>query len=472
MLAPKDLQTAQSQSGAADTVRANATVNGKSISASAVYQVGATAGSTASASLSLSLVDANGQASSSVTPGKPLTARATLLDAKGSPVPNALVSFTTVGTLAILAPASGATLTNAQGVASISLSPKDLTTALAQAGSGDTLKAAATVGNNPLIASANFQLGTSGVSLSLVAPASGSLNLKAYETTLIKVDVLVNGAAYTSDPVTVNFSSGCVNTGRASLPASVTTSNGRAQVLYSDLGCASTDVVTASFPGAGGVSANLVVASPQAASLSFISATPSDQAIVIKGAGGIGRSETATLTFAALDTAGKPLPNQQINFAVNSAQPVTLQTSSATTDANGRVVASVSSGSLPTTFRVIASFASAPSISTISGVVTVSNGVPTQSAFSLSVSSPNIEGYSIDNTSATVSVLLADASGNPVVDGTPVVFLTDSGAVGSSSNGGCVTVNGQFQHGHRQHHWPDRDFPLGQYGQVPVSIWR
>ncbi|WP_338844968.1 Ig-like domain-containing protein [Massilia sp. W12] len=441
-LAPKDAATAQAQSGAADTIRASASVNGKNLSAQAIYQIGTSGGNAASASLSLQLQDSNGQSANSLTPGKPLTARATLLDAKGTPIPNALVSFATAGALAQLTPASGATLTNAQGVASINLSPKDLATALSQAGSADSLKAVATVGSNPLLASANFQLGASGVTLSLVAPASGAQALNAYDTAQIKVDVLVNGSPYTADPVTVNFSSACALSGRANLPASASTANGRAQVVYADAGCAASDTVTASFPGAPSVSATLNVASPQAASLSFVAASPSDQAIVIKGAGGIGRSETATLTFIALDTAGKPLPNQLINFSVNAGQPVTLQTASASTDANGKVSASVSSGTQATTFRVIAAFAGNPSISTISGNITVSNGVPTQSAFSLSTASSNIEGWSIDNTQTSITALLADASGNPVVDGTPIVFQTDSGAVGSSSNGGCNTSNG------------------------------
>jgi hypothetical protein len=38
--------------------------------------------------------------------------------------------------------------------------------------------------------------------------------------------------------------------------------------------------------------------------------------------------------------------------------------------------------------------------------------------------------------------MLADAFGNPVPDGTPVVFQTSMGAVGSSDKGGCNTVNG------------------------------
>jgi hypothetical protein len=37
---------------------------------------------------------------------------------------------------------------------------------------------------------------------------------------------------------------------------------------------------------------------------------------------------------------------------------------------------------------------------------------------------------------------VADAFGNPVPDGTPIVFQTNMGSVGSSSKGGCNTVNG------------------------------
>lgn len=441
-LQPKDLQTAQSQSGAADTLVATSTLNGKAFSAQAVYQTGATVASTASASLNLALVNASGQTANSVTPSSPITAKATLLDAKGAPIANTLVTFATSGVYTILSPASGATLTNAQGIASITIVPKDLNTALAQSGTADSIKATATVGSNPLLSSANFQLGTAGVTLALVAPSSGSLNLNAYDTTLLKVDVLVNGTLYTADPININFSSGCTSNGRASMPASATTVNGRAQIVYTDKGCGGTDIVTAAFAGAPSVTASLIVSAPVAASLGFVSATPSDQAIVIKGAGGVGRSETATLTFIALDTAGKPLQNQLVNFSVNSTQTVTLQASSATTDSNGRAVATVNSGTLPTTFRVIAAFADKPTISTVSSVVTVSNGAATQTAFSLSQILGNIEGWEVDNTSNTVAILLADASGNPVVDGTPVVFQTDSGAIGSASNGGCVTVNG------------------------------
>ncbi len=439
---PKDLLTAQTQSGAADAIKASFALNGKAYTSSAIYQIGSSQSNTASASLSLSLVNAAGQSATSTSSSNPLIAKAKVLDAKGLPIANALVSFATSGLFTILSPASGATLTNAQGIASISIVPKDLSIALTQSGAADSIKATTTIGSNPLISSANFQLGATGVSLALVEPVGGTVNLNAYDTTFLKFDVLVNGAPYTTDPVVLNFSSGCASTGRASLPATATTTNGRAQIAYTDNGCGGTDIVNATFTGAPTVSAKLVVAAPVASSLSFVEASPADKAIVIKGAGGTGRSETAALTFIAFDTTGKPLQNQLVNFAVNSTQPVSLQTTSAITNSQGKVTANVNSGTQPTTFRVIASFASNPSISTVSGVVTVSNGTPTQGAFSLSQGVANIEGWNVDNVTNSVTILLADAFGNPVADGTPVVFQTDSGAIGSSNNGGCATSNG------------------------------
>lgn len=390
----------------------------------------------------LVLVDAQGAPSQALTLAGPITAQATVVDITGKPVPNTIVTFATGGTLSTLSPASGSVLTNASGVATVNLTPKDLLTAQTQAGAADTVTATATVGTQPLSAKANYQLGVTSVSLKLAAPASGTVSLSSYGTTSIKVDVFANGTPYTAQPVNVNFSSNCAGAGKATLPATASTLNGQAQVVYLDKGCSGTDVVTVSLTGAQPITASLVVAPPVASSIGFVSAIPSDKAIVLQGSGGNGRVETATLTFKALDTSGQPLANQSINFSVNPAGVVNLQSTSAITGADGTAVVTVNSGSVATTFRVIATFANQPSISTLSDTVTVTTGQPIQAAFSLSVEKFNISGWNHDNEQTKVNILLADANGNPVADGTPVVFSTDSGAIGSSSIGGCITTNG------------------------------
>jgi hypothetical protein len=87
-----------------------------------------------------------------------------------------------------------------------------------------------------------------------------------------------------------------------------------------------------------------------------------------------------------------------------------------------------------------------PDISTTSDSIVVTTGLPVQRAFSLSVDTPNVEGWNRDSSpdkpAAHVQIMLADAFGNPVPDGTPVVFQTNMGSVGSSNKGGCNTVNG------------------------------
>ncbi|MFD2273869.1 hypothetical protein ACFS07_30355 [Undibacterium arcticum] len=66
---------------------------------------------------------------------------------------------------------------------------------------------------------------------------------------------------------------------------------------------------------------------------------------------------------------------------MNPANVVSLQSTSGTTGSDGTAVVTVNSGSVPTTFRVIAAFNNQPAISTISDSVTVTTGQPVQAAF-------------------------------------------------------------------------------------------
>ena len=355
-----------------------------------------------------------------------------------SPLAGAVVTFALKESFATLSPPAGTALTDSNGIATITIRI-DLATAQLQGGAADTVSAAVTIGTQALTDTADYKIGVSAISLQLVAPSPSTINIKAYETTPIKVNVFSDGVLYTSQPVTVEFTSACAGT-KADLPASATTVNGQAQVVYRDKGCSNADTVTISSSGAQSITATIISAPPVAASIGFVSATPSDKAIVIQGAGGTGRTETATLTFKALDTAGQPLPNTIVTFTVNSTQPVSLQTLTAITAADGTVTASVNSGTQPTTFRVIATLPSGQS--TISDTITVTTGQPVQAAFSISAEKFNIEGWSHDNEKTKINILLADQFGNPVADGTPVVFQTDSGAIGSSAIGGCTTTNG------------------------------
>jgi hypothetical protein len=407
------------------------------ITGEATYTVGSTATSTAS--LAVSLANPSGQASTSVTSTLPLTAKALVKDQDGKAIANALVIFTTDNALAVLSPSAGTALTDAGGVASVTLRPANLAV-----GGAGTLKAAVTVGGNTIASDINYSVNATALTLSALTLTPA--HIAAYGSTVVSVDVLAAGVKYTGQAVTVNFtSSSCAALGKATLPATASTIGGSAKIVYRDQGCGDVDQISASIDGTTVASvASLTIDAPTVASIQFASASPTDKSIVIAGQGGNGRVETATLTFTVLDNSGNPSPGKLIDFSTTSPD-VTVNIASATSDASGRVITTVNSRSTPTSFRVRATLRGA-AISTLSDSVVVTTGLPVQRAFSLSVGSPNIEGWNYDSgttvPATNVNILLADQAGNPVPDGTPVVFQTNMGAIGSSAKGACNTVNG------------------------------
>ena len=397
---------------------------------------GSGAAPVATASVTVSLVNASGQPANSVSAAAPLTAKALIKDASGALVANALVTFAADNTLAVLAPSSGATLSDANGVASVTLRPASL----AANGAGK-VTASAIIAGATVVGEANYAIGVTALTFGTLTLAPN--HIAAYGSTEVSVDVLAGGVKY-ANQLNVTFTSACVTAGKATIAASVPTQNGIARTTYRDQGCATNDVISASADGvATSATAALTIDVPTAASIQFFAATPIDKSIVIKGQGGIGRSETAILTFKVFDTFNNPLANQPVAFST-SAPDVTINKVTDNTDASGAVITTVNSGAKPTTFRVKATLGNG--VSTLSDSIVVTTGLPVQQGFSLSVSKANIEGWSFDSgtldPASNVNVLLADQFGNPVTDGTPVVFQTNLGAIGSSSKGACNTANG------------------------------
>jgi protocatechuate 3,4-dioxygenase beta subunit len=392
--------------------------------------------------VTVTLLSSGGTASNSLSSGTPLTARATVKDKDGKAVANALVAFTSDNKLVAFTPSAGTTLTDANGVANVTLRPASLDVS----GAG-TVTASVTVGSTAVTGSANYSVGATAITLSAMSLSPNHIG--AYGSTVISLDVLAGSAKYTSQQLSVAFTSNCVVAGKATLASTATTSNGTVQVVYRDQGCGNPDTITATVnSGSTAITTtgSLAIDSPKAASLQFVSAAPIDKSIVIKGNGGLGRTETATLTFKVVDIFGQPLAAQQVDFSKALGADITINKLSDSTDANGLVITTVNSGLTPNSFRIQATLHSDPTVSTISDSVVVTTGLPVQQAFSLSVVSPNVEGWNFDSgtvtPATTVNINVADQAGNPVSDGLPVVFQTNLAAVGSSSKGGCNTVNG------------------------------
>jgi Bacterial Ig-like domain (group 1) len=182
------------------------------------------------------------------------------------------------------------------------------------------------------------------------------------------------------------------------------------------------------------------VIAPVPQAINFLDANPSDKAIVIKGAGGAGRSESATLRFRVVNSSNTPIQGAVINFSVSSGL-VTLNTTQATSDADGVVSATVSSGTQPASVVVTAVAAANNTVTANSGNLSVSNGITIAGGLELVAKVYNVDGGTT-GAETDISAFLRDAAGNLVPDGTVVSFTTDFGAVGSSSAGSCPTVNG------------------------------
>lgn len=174
--------------------------------------------------------------------------------------------------------------------------------------------------------------------------------------------------------------------------------------------------------------------------LNFLDVNPADRSIVLAGSGGNGRSESATLRFRVVDVNNSPVKGTAVTFRVVPSDNVLLNITSATSDSDGVVVTTVSSKNVPTAVVVQATVVG-KAITSQSDQLTVTTGVATFNGFDMSASKYTLNS-DLSGDSATVTVRIVDANGNPVADGVPVVFTADYGAVGSSSRGGCVTSGG------------------------------
>ena len=416
--------------------------------ATTTYTSAASAGSNTSSSgasgpsLTLTLTDpATGAAVSSISSTNPAKLNATLTNGSGAAVPNAIVTFSTDPLFGAFSGGSNTALTNASGVASVTL------TTPSTSGGAATVTANSSVAGTAVTAALNYAIGTSNITLSSIVVQAGVLS--AYGTTGVSVNVLNNGVLYTT-PITVKFSSTCAANGKATLTPSATTVNGTASASYLDNGCNNPnpgDTITATLLNGITATGNLKVNTPNVGSIQFVSVVTNPATtppmITLKGTGGIGRSESARVTFKVVDSAGNPFggTNTLVNFSLNTAQGgLSLSSTSASPDpTTGQVVTNVQAGTVSTSVRVTAAITTATgTLSTQSDQLIVSTGIPSQDSFSLGASTHNIEGWTIDGTTTTLTVRSADHFHNPVPDGTAVTFTSEGGVVLP----GCTTVGG------------------------------
>ncbi len=179
--------------------------------------------------------------------------------------------------------------------------------------------------------------------------------------------------------------------------------------------------------------------------INFVAVEPSDKSIVIKGAGGISRSEVALLTFAVVDASNAGIANVKVNFSMLPGTDVVLGASTKVTDLSGKVTVTVSSGSSVTTVVVNATV-NGTGINTKSDTIAVTTGLVSNAHFDIYPEKLNLEAFNIAGVENKITAFLADANGGVVANGMAVVFTTDGGAIvgdeGSKDTARCLTKNG------------------------------
>jgi len=387
--------------------------------------------------LTLAMVDGSGAAVTTLSGAQSAILRATVKDAAGKTVALAVVNYSAAdASLITLEPQSA--LSDASGVAVVNVKP-----ASSQAAGATTITASAVVGGKTVSASVNMAVGAAPLTLgelSLVPAPTGPL--PAFSTVQVNIPVTSGGQPATSVSGLV-LSSLCAGDGTATLvPGSL--GNGVQTATYTNNGCLrGNDTITASI-GNSSKTVSLAVSPADIGAINFVSSSSGSNAIVLRGSGGLGRSESAQVTFRVVDQHNNPLPGVDVNFRpTTTTGGLSVTPAKATTDGAGNVTTVVSSGTIPTPVRVIAEASRGGTIiSGLSDALTISTGLPIQKNMSMSASVFNIEGLSYDGETTSITVRMADQYGNPVSDGAVVNFVTEGGAIGSSAQGACQTVDG------------------------------
>jgi hypothetical protein len=385
------------------------------------------------AAIAISVVTAAGASVNSIALDGGYSVQATLTDAEGRPVASKALTFAIEGTsIALLTP--GTELTNASGMASVSISPASVSSIGAA-----TLTVSADLAGTAVSSTRDFSVQAANIALSPLRVGSSALNSGG--NTSIAVTALLGGTSARGTPVNVSFTASCgrINEGVASV---TTDGSGVASAVYTAVQadgspCSGPTTLAASTAGATAVATTVNVAAPVANAINFVSASP--QQVFISGSGAV---EQAQLTFRVFSSSLAPIANQSVEFRIvtnpggvglgasGSATAVT-----ATTDSSGVAFVPVFAGSIPGPVKVRASLPGTQ-IFAESQNMTVASGPPSQRFFSLAVETFNIEGGDLDGVSTQLTVRAADRQGNAVEDGTVVNFTSEGGQVARS----CATT--------------------------------
>ena len=394
------------------------------------------------------LTDATGVVTNSISASGFTLVRLTLTDPSGRGIPNQVIAASGDSTK-IIFPEGASGLTNASGIATIKVARASLF-----ATGADSLTITYSYKAGSLVAYPNgsappsidtvvsqyvgYQLSAANVTLTNLNV--GTQALAAYGTRQISVQVNIDGAAATSTPVQVSFSSNC---GVVTPATASTNSQGVVNASYSavnsgitnDQGCSDSTVsIVASTTGVTPVTGNIRVELAPATNLLFANASPAN--IYLANSGGVTQS---IVKFKLVNASNAALQGQDVRLelrdmadgipkatfgTVGNVSAITQPTNS-----SGEVSVPVFSGTVPTNVIVRATLVSDEGISTTSAVLAIASGRAVQSRVSVAVEKLSIEGANIDGVTTSITISLADRQGNPIPDGTAINFVTEGGVM-------------------------------------------
>jgi len=358
-----------------------------------------------------------------------------LKNGSGVAVPYTRVTVTLDSTAAVLVPVSGTQLTDASGVILMRIAP-------ANVNSSGTVRATAvsTVDATALSKTYDFQITAGTVSLSAVTVSP--VSVQNGQSVNVYVDVVVNGVPATSNSVAVNFNSTC---GTVTPTSALVDSTGRASAVIQTTSTGSCSV-DASVNGVNSLPTAFTVTVPPISGIQFLSASPS--LIYQTGSAGV---NTSLVVFKVIDSLATGVQGVTVNASLtNTDGGINFCGSPATSSsgADGTVSFSICAGTLPATAQVRAELADTPAVFTSSNLLTVQTGLPTQRFFDISASKLNFYagGYftsKFNGNTVTISVFAADRQGNPVPDGTKIIFVAEGGQINSSGQSSCLLTSGR-----------------------------
>ena len=149
------------------------------------------------------------------------------------------------------------------------------------------------------------------------------------------------------------------------------------------------------------------------------------------GVRGSGLPEQSVLQFRVVDAELRPIRGLQINFSL-STQSIggeIVSPASAVSDADGKVLTVLSSGTRSTALRVIAAVSVNPTVAVQSSQVGIVGAPPSAAHFSIAAQYLNISGRVRLGIRDRISVYVNDRFGNAVPQDTTVSFMTNGASV-------------------------------------------